>query len=293
MRIAVFTAFLFASSSLRVGAAPSTAPSEAGGATTTGAATGRADALPLRVEVAVDLDPAYDAELVEAIRAAATDAAQATGREVEAREPATGANVPAGPTVPPVSTDLRARLGITVRWSDQAAGDMRVEYTLDDGRAGDGSGPRRFVRACETCDAAMLVEKMRGEIVRVLAVLDSSPSSATSADTDAAVPAPRPARPVRRPLSRVGWAGVGLSAATAAPLVAGIVLVARGDVLVGPADNPEYLEYQDFRPAGYALLGIAAGVLVTGVALIIVDRVRARRATQRERTSSVAQVRAR
>jgi hypothetical protein len=75
--------------------------------------------------------------------------------------------------------------------------------------------------------------------------------------------------------------------------VAGIVLVARGDVLVGPAENPEYLEYQDFRPAGYALLGIAAGVLVTGVALIIVDRVRARRATQRERTTTVAHVRAR
>jgi hypothetical protein len=292
MRIAVFTAFLFASSSLRVAAAPSAAPSEAADATTTAApASVGADAL--RVEVSVDLDPAYDDDLAEAIRAAATDAARGTGREVAATEPATGSSVPAGPSGAAPSTDRPPRLGITVRWSEDAAGDMRVEYTLDDGRAGDGSGPRRFVRGCETCDAAMLVEKMRGEIPRVLAVLDASASSATSADADAAVPAPRPARPVRRPLSRVGWAGVGLSAATAAPLVAGIVLVARGDVLVGPAENPEYLEYQDFRPAGYALLGIAAGVLVTGVALIIVDRVRARRATQRERTTTVAHVRAR
>jgi hypothetical protein len=217
--------------------------------------------LPLRVTVSVDLDAAYDEDLAAAIRVAAVDAALASGRVVLPDEPTAGAH-----------------LGITVRWSDPTAGDIRVDYRLD---AGAGAGaPRSFVRTCETCDAAMLVEKMRGELGRVLAVLDTPPPSRSAPAVDAAVPAARPSPTSPRGLSRLGWAGVGVAAAAAAPLAAGIALVVRGEVFVGPGKTPEYLEYKNYRPAGYALLGVAAGMLVTGVVVIVVDRVRARRATR-------------
>lgn len=199
-----------------------------------------------------------------------------TGKAPATADP--GAQTSAGVASTAASPRGGPRLEISLRWYDQAAGDIRVEYVLDDGRHGDGARPQTFVRRCKTCDATILVEKVRAEIGPVLGFLEPSPTPLNPTDAAPVVHAAPPREPARRrPLSRLGWAGVGLAIAAAVPFTVGVALVVRGKVLVGQSKGSELLEYKDYRPAGVVLLGAAAGLVATGVVLIIVDRVRARR----------------
>lgn len=228
---------------------------------------GDATPSPLGVEIAVELDPAYDDELADALRIVVVDAAKAAGQTVTDAAPATRATAGAA------AAGAGPQLDIAVRWYDGPAGDMRVEYRVAGGSSAQGSSPQTFVRPCKTCDATMLVEKVRAEIGRVLKEFEPRPAPADTVTTP--IPAPPPAKPERQPLSGLGWAGVGLAAAAALPLPAGIVLTARGERRT--AGNELAGEYTDYRPPGLALVGVAAGLLATGVILIVVDRVRARR----------------
>ncbi len=269
MRIAaVFIACLHAVQPSRALAAPSAAgePMRAddagGGAPAPDDAVAHADGAPLDVHIAVALDPAYDVELADALRVVVVDAAAAVG------------------WAPPAPSDEPGapRVSVSVRWYEGTAGDIRVEYIVANSARADGStpSPQSFVRRCETCDATMLVEKVRAEIGRVLR--DLEPPSAPPAEP-VVVTLPPPLRPARPPLSRLGWSGVGLCVVAAAPLTAGIVLVARGKREVGR--DAIRIEFKDYRPAGLALVGAAAGLVVTGVVLLAVDRVRARRGSRR------------
>lgn len=77
--------------------------------------------------------------------------------------------------------------------------------------------------------------------------------------------AAKPYRPARLGLGGAVTLGLG-----GAVLVAGAVVTARGVAL---ATN-DLLEHQDFRPPGYALLGVGSAVLVTGLGMLVVDVVR-------------------
>lgn len=229
----------------------------------------QAEAAPLEVRIAVALDPAYDVELADALRVVVTDAAAAIGRAVV--EPGDGTDNPS--------------VAVSVRWYEGAAGDIRVEYIVGGAAAADGSRPtpQSFVRRCETCDAAMLVAKVRAEIGRVLRDVEPPPPAVAPAP----IPVARPTPPPRRaPLSRIGWAGVGLSSVAVIPLAAGIALTLRGKQEVGR--DTIRIEYKNYRPAGLALLGTAAGLVVTGVILVAVDRARARRGLRRAEGGATA-----
>lgn len=85
----------------------------------------------------------------------------------------------------------------------------------------------------------------------------------------------------------MGWAGVGLSLVAVLPLSAGIPLTLRGKQEVGR--DTIRIEYKNYRPAGLALIGSAAGLVVTGVILVAVDRARARRGLRRAEGGATAQ----
>lgn len=266
MRIAaVFIACLHALHPSRALAAPHAA----GAPTPAAGPVAQAEAAPLDVQITVALDPAYDAELADALRVVVTDAAAAMG----------------GAVVEPGDGTGRPSVAVAVRWYEGTAGDIRVEYVVGGGPAADGSkpAPKSFVRRCETCDAAMLVEKVRAEIGRVLRDLEPPPPAVEPAP----IPIARPPAPRRVPLSAMGWAGVGLSLVAVLPLSAGIPLTLRGKQEVGR--DTIRIEYKNYRPAGLALIGSAAGLVVTGVILVAVDRARARRGLRRAEGGATAQ----
>lgn len=263
MRIAVFGACLHVLHPLEVGALSS--PSRASVSPTTPEAGS-----PLVIRVVVELDPAYDEEVGVAVRSVVVDAAAGAGHVVADGDSA-----------------KVARLDVSLRWFDEADGDIRVEYVVMDDRVDDGSVPSTVVHRCDACDATMLVESVRAQIGEVLAAFDRPVGPPPVVHPT--VPPPQRGDGHRRPLSRVGWAGVGLSIAATAPLASGLALFLRGEVPGEPTTHDErLLDATDYRPPGLALLGAAAGVLATGVTLVIVDRVRARRAARRHGTAHAA-----
>src|SRR5690606_38786857 len=77
----------------------------------------------------------------------------------------------------------------------------------------------------------------------------------------------------RAPLGGLGKSGIALLAAGLVGTGVGIGLAARGEQI----DGGDQFDRVDFRPAGFATLGVSAALLVTGAVLLGVDRHRAKR----------------
>lgn len=100
---------------------------------------------------------------------------------------------------------------------------------------------------------------------------DAEPSQPSEGEPE--VPTFEPDRDARRRLGPLGWSGVGLGILGAGALGAGVALVLRPD---RPRQVGGSLEHQSTHPPGIAMT-IGGGVaFVTGVALLVVDRVRHR-----------------
>lgn len=84
---------------------------------------------------------------------------------------------------------------------------------------------------------------------------------------------PQDTEPTKNGLSPMGWGGV-------AALGLGVASVATGGAFLGIGErrpDDDKSQIRDFRPSGYGLLGVGGALVITGVALIVVDRVRAKR----------------
>ncbi len=98
-------------------------------------------------------------------------------------------------------------------------------------------------------------------------VEEPAASSETPATTDRA-------RSDRAPLGTLGKAGIGLSVAGAVGLATGLGLALAPDRIQSGSGGRTGVTT---RPPGYALLGTGGALLVTGIVLLAIDRVRARR----------------
>ena len=91
-------------------------------------------------------------------------------------------------------------------------------------------------------------------------------------------PEPGPATPVgqdrpRARLGALGWSGI-------AGLVLGVGGVAAGGAFLGIRETrpkADKSQVRDFRPGGYALVGVGAALVITGAVLLGLDRARAKR----------------
>jgi len=131
---------------------------------------------------------------------------------------------------------------------------------------------------CEGCDEDALIDAVSSAVDGCL------PPLARTQSTQEAAPPPPDVRPVEaaaevddpRPgAGPMGKAGIGLMVAGAATAAVGVIFVVQGrsfDTRPGALEQ----EGTDFRPPGFALLGVGAATLITGGVLFGVDRSRRR-----------------
>lgn len=167
--------------------------------------------------------------------------------------------------------------------------DYRVSVTAM--RDGEPLGPKAEPIRCE-CTIEELLERVDAGIDASIEQLHApapAPSEpvpqAAAAPAAAPAPSPEPAphepRPARgeldtssRRLGPLGQTGIGVAVAGAGLTTAGIVLAVQPRQIRGEPGN---VEIRDFRGSGLGLAISGGVVLATGVALLVVDRVAARR----------------
>jgi hypothetical protein len=142
----------------------------------------------------------------------------------------------------------------------------------------DARGP--IVHKCPRCNESDLVTASIEGVLEALGRYEKAtappPAPAPVAEPIVTAPPPREdARPLDRPqglgpLGQIGVAGIVVGSAVA---ITGAAFIGVGTTR--PELDPTQL--REWRPPGYALLGVGAAVLVTGVALLVVDRKRARK----------------
>ncbi len=167
---------------------------------------------------------------------------------------------------------------VRLSWKDYENSIYRIEISA---RRGD--GPPQSVAAFEancindTALADAVVAKL-GAAIAQLEEPTPVPGEDDPGQADpAVVPPQEPKDRGSAPLSVMGKAGIGVLAGGVAGLVAGGIVLAQGRKLDNPSGGLIEPEGRDFRPPGIAVM-VTGGVLAaTGVALLIVDRVRARR----------------
>jgi hypothetical protein len=158
-----------------------------------------------------------------------------------------------------------------------------IRVVLDPSKSLDNAPVLKTCRGCMTdqlVEATM--EAVRKAIerkeARELKMPDPEPEPEPEQPAPPADDSPRDTGPTpSRGLGPMGWGGV-------AALAVGVASVATGGAFLGlgerrPADDKS--QFRDFRPSGYGLLGVGGALVITGVALIVVDRVRAKRRSGR------------
>ncbi len=128
--------------------------------------------------------------------------------------------------------------------------------------------------SCSLCTESEVVERARGEIVRLAPFVRSlfkRPDEPKPPEPKPEAPKPGPA-----PLANMGKAGIGLLAGGTLATAAGLGLSLAKE----PADADMPLNKITIHPAGYAILAVGIAALVTGTVLLVLDRRKARRNVQ-------------
>lgn len=134
---------------------------------------------------------------------------------------------------------------------------------------------------CSLCTESEVVERARGEIVRLVPFVRAQFRPAEKPEPK---PEPKPAPPPPKtpPLATMGKAGVGL-------LAGGVVATATGlglSLSENPTDPNDPTAQINIHPIGYAVLAVGGAALVSGAVLLILDRRQAKRSIQVAPTGS-------
>lgn len=254
-------------------------PAQAAGSATTAAVADRAEdpAPSLRLEIDAsglggypNLDPEVYATMA---RDALTNALTAKGYDVlDPNAPASGVDV------------LRVALG----WRDFDASIYTIRYYASPEGGETTECPEHL---CEHCSDDDLIEALGLHLPEALdalvveATVDTPPPDEPPPE-DPPPDDPPPDKTENKQFPVLAGAGIGLAVAGLGGLVAGGVLVAKGEQTAPGPGGPVEVETTDFRPPGYALLAGGGALLVTGAVLIAIgfkkraasdDQARARR----------------
>ena len=166
------------------------------------------------------------------------------------------------------ATEKAWRIAIAVSGSTY---DYDVELKLE--RAGSPLADQPAPFGCE-CNNEQLIEKIEAAIGSAVDTLQEPESTPPPAPKDVALPPDEDPDPEPRRLGPMGITGAIFIPLGAGAAIAGGVLIARGEVVEGSGAQQESTNY---RPAGIGLVAGGAAVLVTGIALLVADRVKAKR----------------
>jgi hypothetical protein len=147
---------------------------------------------------------------------------------------------------------------------------------------------------CRTCKPKELVAKigeavatqraavLRADAEPVPTAPDAEPAGEEPNPVAAAAPQVRPseAPPPGGRWTQIGNAGLAMAVVGAAALGTGIGLAVRQDAFAASDSDVQVQRRRDTRPLGIGLAAVGGAALVGGVAMIIVDRGRAKRSTR-------------
>lgn len=158
------------------------------------------------------------------------------------------------------------KLSVHVEWAEGSTTDFLV--TLQTSYQDDAAEPESF--ECEECSATELLDRTEAQAKLALEQLFLRTEDELEPESEpppAPPPEPSPPPRPRRKLGGLGWGGVASLSLGVSGLAAGGVFLGLGQVRL--ESDPTSL--RDFRPAGYAALGIGGAALVTGAVLLAVD----------------------
>ena len=172
-------------------------------------------------------------------------------------------------------------MSVSLVWQDRDAlvYGIRVRIETSEAKLVDANDPRGpVVHTCPRCNEADLVTASIEGVLEGLGRYEQAkapPPAPKAVEPIATPPAPADDALVDRskslgPLGQIGVASIVVGGAVA---ITGAAFIGVGTTR--PDTDPTHL--RDWRPPGYALLGVGAAALVTGVALLVVDRKRARK----------------
>lgn len=166
------------------------------------------------------------------------------------------------------------RIAIRIERLQDAPG-YRCRFSVQqDGAAVEGS---EGVSECPVCTEAELVEHVEAAIERVASRVPSvAPPPPVVAPPSTVDDPPRKA-----PLGALGKSGIGVSSVGVVGVVVGAVLVTRPQTRGSELEG----EATDLRKPGIAVIAIGCALLIGGLAMLAVDRHRARRPSSHARRS--------
>lgn len=213
-----------------------------------------ADSAPVRVEIADDME-SPDAVRGWVMRAATTGLAQAD-----------------------VTGDTPTQRELLIRVSGEV-----LDYSIAIGVVPRGSATGELRTVPCKCSDQQLIERVTAE-AKARAVELREPLDATPPPLAPQTPAPttEPSPPAAdttadRRVGALGGAGIGLALAGVAGVVAGGVLLGKGVERRVSADAPERGTGIDNRKPGIAITAVGAAILLSGIAMIVVDQKRLKR----------------
>ncbi len=169
-----------------------------------------------------------------------------------------------------------SKITVEVRWDDDENHAITVRVT-NRGEATEVVEGSPFI--CDACGENELITKIREVVpacVPLLAVQQTSPEPVVDPPPGGDDPGPED-RSTKRPLKAIGKAGIALMAVGVGGVAGGAVMLALGERADPNPPDPSNPETTDFRPPGIAVLAVGGALLLTGVGLLVADRVSAKK----------------
>lgn len=166
----------------------------------------------------------------------------------------------------------------TIRVTVSRYGELGVHYrfTVTLTEAGATTPKAEHTLPCELCKDSVLVTKVGDEVARMSGRFmyereEAARVEARDAGAEAEGTEPSESKKARR-VGGAGWAGIGLAAVGVGFAAGGAVELAKPATRELSVESYRYETFARSRQLGAALVGVGAGLLVTGAVLIVVDQ---------------------
>lgn len=169
-----------------------------------------------------------------------------------------------------VAVEADSRLTVGVSRYENSSTDFRVSIVVVRGEQVLG----KEVSTCQLCGATEVFDSVA---MGIEAVLDSIPTEPQPARQEPQKPVDLQPTQHPRILGPLGWSGVGVGVVGFGAVGVGAYLLGRGEERRVNTDDPRSSQTVDFRPTGWAVLGVGSVAVLAGVAMVATNAIHRRR----------------